>query len=355
MAIEIIKKLNKNIWIIDTVSGQLKISMLPDISDIRCVNEQVKITERNGNVEFINPNDVVSLQIEPNLPFAFSGDCSALLNKLATDFFICCNNELNITDIDAYNFISKANYSLSMYKTAINNLVVNLKDALLWDKVSIAYPLLSDSILETRANQVKYNLKNPQDTDSAFRLKFFGGVTYTGTGVLFGGVNGYANTYYKPNMESQNSVCMTIYSLSNTQVTANDIGSTDNPLTSGLAMLIRDASNNFSSRTNQLASNTVSNTTSLGLYGTNRTGANLVNLWRNSTKLTTQLNPSVLPNNFDIYIGARNDGGTATLFSNREYAFATVGKGLTDDEFGNLDAIIQNFMFETGRVIYRYV
>lgn len=258
-------------------------------------------------------------------------------------------------DADAQLFIDAADYSLTVYKNAINNLVVSLKEANLWTKMSAIYPFLSDGVNQTRAYQLKYNLKNPLDTNGAYRLTFSGGITYTGTGILFGGVNGYANTYLKPNAIGQNSFHMSIYSLTNTQVTINDIGSQDNPLVSGAVILIRDAGGNFNSRTNQSTLNTVTNATSLGLYCANRTGASVVNSWRNSTKIINTTTASTTPNNFDIYIGARNDGGSPTLYSNREYSFATIGSGLTDDEYGNLSAIIQNFMYETGRVVYRYV
>jgi hypothetical protein len=258
-------------------------------------------------------------------------------------------------DADAQNFITAADYNLTSYKNAINNLVTSLKEANLWIKMTAIYPFLSDGVNQTRAYQLKYNLKNPLDTNGAYRLTFSGGITYTGTGILFGGVNGYANSYLKPNVIGQNSFHMSIYSLTNTQVTVNDIGSQDNPLTSGAVILIRDAGGSFNSRTNQSTINTITNATSLGLYCANRTASNVVNSWRNSTKIINTTTVSTTPNNFDIYIGARNDGGTPTLYSNREYSFVTIGSGLTDDEYGNLSAIIQNFMYETGRVVYRYV
>ena len=74
-----------------------------------------------------------------------------------------------------------------------------------------------------------------------------------------------------------------------------------------------------------------------------------------SSVVSIDSDASAVPNNFDIYIGARNDGGSATLYSNREYSFVTIGSGLTDDEVGNLGTIVQTFMYETGRIVYRYV
>lgn len=258
------------------------------------------------------------------------------------------------TDPDAATFLLVNDYALEIYEEAINRMVKSLKEVNLWSAYSAIYPLLSDGINDTRANQVKYNLINPIDTDAAYRLSFSGGVTYTSSGVLFGGVNGFASTFLSPSSLGQNSLHMSVYSLTNTSGTLNDIGSQDNPLTSSAVLLIRDGTNTLTSRVNQSASNTVSNATSLGLYTINRTASNVVNVWRGNTKIINTTTTSTTPNNFDIYLGARNDGGTATLFSNREYGFASIGRGLTDDEVYNTSIIIQRFMLDTGRIIYRY-
>ena len=257
-------------------------------------------------------------------------------------------------DSDATTFLTAGDYSLTYLEEALNRCVISLKEASLWTQFSAIYPFMSDGINQTRAYQVKYNLKDPQDTDGAYRLVFSGGVTYNSTGVLFNGVNGVANTFLAPSALSQDSVHMSIYSLTNVGETRNDMGSQDNPLTSSMVMLLRDTGNNFTSRTNQSGSNTVANPTSLGLYGTNRTASNVVNSWRNTTKIINQTNASTTPNNFPIYIGARNDGGTATLFTTREYGFATIGGGFTDDQWNNFAMIVQRFMFDTGRLTYRY-
>ena len=258
------------------------------------------------------------------------------------------------TDPDAATFLTINDYALEIYESAINTFVKSLKETNLWTAYSALYPLLSDGINETRANQVKYNLINPIDSDAAYRLSFSGGVTYTSSGVLFGGVNGFASTFLSPSALGQNSLHLSVYSLTNTSGTLNDIGSQDNPLTSSSVLLIRDGTNNLTSRVNQSSSNSVANATSLGLYTINRTASNVVNVWRGNTKIINTTTASATPNNFDIYLGARNDGGTATLFSNREYGFASIGRGLTDDEVYNASIIIQRFMFDTGRIIYRY-
>ena len=55
-------------------------------------------------------------------------------------------------------------------KTAVNNLVVNLKAANIWTKFKAIYPIVGGT-----ATAHKFNLKNPADTNAAFRLAFTGG------------------------------------------------------------------------------------------------------------------------------------------------------------------------------------
>jgi hypothetical protein len=302
----------------------------------------------------ISTDDVVSTQVEPSAAIPFSGTAYDLMSTLTTDFFFKIKSGVGYSGT-AQVYLDKVKYAISSYNTAITKVVESFKAANVWSKMRAVYPLLTDGISDTRLNQIKWNLVDPRDDDAAYRLTLNGGYTLTGSGILFNGINGYANTHFAPSLLGQNSLHMSVYSLTNTQSTVNDIGSIDNPITSGAVMLTRDAGNSFSARVNQSTANSVANATSLGFYAINRTGANVVNAWRNTTKIINQTTVSAAPNNFDIYLGARNDAGNATLFSNREYCFATIGEGLTDDEMGNVATIVQTFVAETGKVVYRYV
>jgi hypothetical protein len=94
-------------------------------------------------------------------------------------------------DPDAAAFLSAAGITDPTISGAINTLVVNLKAASIWTKMKAVYPFVGGT-----ASTHKWNLKNPLDTDAAFRLVFFGGWTHSANGALPNGTNGYANTFF---------------------------------------------------------------------------------------------------------------------------------------------------------------
>jgi hypothetical protein len=93
-------------------------------------------------------------------------------------------------DYDALLFLSAASISNSTQRLAINYLTFSLKLNGLWDKLNAIYPFVGGT-----ATTHKFNLKNPLDTNAAFRLSFVGGWTHSASGVLPNGTNAYANTF----------------------------------------------------------------------------------------------------------------------------------------------------------------
>ena len=94
-------------------------------------------------------------------------------------------------DADAAAFIDAAGISGSN-ATAIEGLVSDLKDAGLWAKLDVVYPMIGASY-----STMKWNLKNPIDSDAAFRFSEGGSPTYSAAdGVLTNGTNSYINTHY---------------------------------------------------------------------------------------------------------------------------------------------------------------
>jgi len=95
-------------------------------------------------------------------------------------------------DPDAQAFITAAAITDTTQQTAVNNLVVGLKADGLWTKMKAIYPFVGGT-----ASSHKFNLKDPRDTNDAFRLVFFGGITHNANGMTCNGTNGYANTLVK--------------------------------------------------------------------------------------------------------------------------------------------------------------
>ena len=95
-------------------------------------------------------------------------------------------------DPDAQAFINATGIS-GAEADSINTLTVGLKDIGLWTDLLVLYPFAG-----TTSTSQKYNLKNPADTDAAFRLTFAGGWTHDVNGAKGNGTNGYANMHFDP-------------------------------------------------------------------------------------------------------------------------------------------------------------
>jgi len=94
-------------------------------------------------------------------------------------------------DPDAQAFFTASGLTGATNLTAVNQLVLDLKAANIWTKMKAIYPFVGGT-----AALHKWNLKDPQDTNAAFRLTFNGGWTHSATGALPNGTNGYANTFF---------------------------------------------------------------------------------------------------------------------------------------------------------------
>lgn len=101
------------------------------------------------------------------------------------------SNALTILDADANAFLTAAVITNTTQVNAVNQLTVDLKNANIWTKMKAVYPFVGGT-----ATTHKWNLKNPLDTNAAYRLTFTGGWTHSSTGALPNGTNGYANTFF---------------------------------------------------------------------------------------------------------------------------------------------------------------
>jgi hypothetical protein len=256
-------------------------------------------------------------------------------------------------EADAQAFITAAGITDTTQKNAINTLVVDLKGYSIWSKMKAIYPFVGGT-----ASTHKWNLKDPLDTDAAFRLVFAGGVTHSSNGFLPNGTNGVANTHLSPSLLTNNNTHISVYSRTDSNGIFCDIGvsapaSTYIPL---IGIYPRDA-NNFASRMyNYNAGSTLltANTDSRGLFISNRTSSTVLNQWKNGIKqgtatYTNTNNVTTITQN--IHLGAMNLNGTLSQYSNRQQAFASIGDGLTDTEASNLYTLVQNYQTALSRQV----
>lgn len=253
--------------------------------------------------------------------------------------------QFSSVDPDAQAFITAAGITNPTQQTAINTLVVSLKANGIWTKMSAIYPFVGGT-----AFAHKFNLKNPADTNAAFRLVFSGGWTHSANGITGNKINTFANTFL--NYTTLNSGHQSLYSRSNIieTVPTYDMGAFNGGNTWQLLSLYSQANlliGGFNSDSQPRS--TLPN--SSGLFVNNRTASNAANLWRNGTKLiqSTQVT-SAIPN-LNNYIGACNISGTFTLPGSKNYAFSSIGDGLTDTDSSNLYSAVQAFQTTLNRQV----
>jgi hypothetical protein len=251
-------------------------------------------------------------------------------------------------DADAVAFLAAAAITDATITSAICTLVTTMKADGTWAKCNAIYPMVGGT-----ATTHKFNLKNPLDTNAAFRLTFTGGWTHSANGALPNGTNTFANTFFNPNtFATLNSHHISYYSRSNINLTQVDIGCATATNATNLNARFSNISYFRINATTALAGYiSVADTDSRALYIANRTASNVVNGWRNSTKVATGTVASLSLPNINMYIGALNNNGVTANYSTKQCAFATIGSGLTDGEAAALYNSIQAMQTTLARQV----
>ena len=240
---------------------------------------------------------------------------------------------------------------------ATDTLFRELLDNGTWGQCYAIYLLTGGS-----ANAVKFNAKNPLDTDAAFRLEFSGGITYASSGATFNGTTGYADTNFNVSTGVTDwdiNHHMGIY-LRTQQPSVGDgwhigVGDTSNgnPI---YGMAIRRFSNNANQRLydyGNVASNSarVSDTTTdaRGFYCASSRAANNRVLYRNGTSaLSDTVSKTATAPNGSIHIGAINNTAGSKFYLQGEMSAVTIGSGLTSAAQSALYTAINNYMTTLG-------
>lgn len=252
-------------------------------------------------------------------------------------------------DPDAQAFFTASGLTGTTEQNAINQLVVDLKSYGIWTKMKAIYPMIGGT-----AALHKWNLKDPQDTDAAFRLVFTGGWTHSANGALPNGTNAFANTYLdSANNLSLNNGHFSFYSRTNATTASIkiDMGSLKSAPDSYTDLVLSASNQTYFRFNNSGAYNSITSTTTLGFFTGSRTASNIIRTFRNGTLIIAGTALSNATSTIDFYIGASNFNGTATYFSNRECAFSSIGDGLTDTEAANFYTAVQAYQTTLSRQV----
>ena len=257
-------------------------------------------------------------------------------------------NTLYIYDLDAQTFITNATISNSTQQQGINNLVIGLKSDSLWTKMLAVYPFVGGT-----ATTCKYNLKNPLDTNGAFRLNFVGGWTFSSNGITPNGTTAYADTFLIPltHFTSGNS-SFSAYSRINNLEAGTILGTRGSAFNTNLDLGIRNSSNTTVYHNTSSGGVIVSpnpTTSAMNFISSRINSANNITAQNGATN--SQVSSEIAFSTFPIYISAKNNIGVAATFSTRNLAFAHIGTGLTQAECTLFYNRIQTFQTTLGRQV----
>ncbi len=290
------------------------------------------------------PNDIVA-GLEKNTNYDIS--------IIAVDNFYNKSNFSNTTnvstsnldlDLDAQKFLDVSlNHDLG---NIVNNLVTSLKNSGLWNKMYAIYPLIGNTPF-----QHKFNLKNPQDTNAAFRLVFNGSGNHSSNGYQTNGTNAYANTNIIVNSihTFSNAGLTMVCGTNNTPVTTNsfDLGAQkkSTPWEAYQIHLNHGASKNnniFVLGTIGISKTAIND--ARGIHTVSKTTDTEVKYFKNKNldTVASGTQTGVIPP-LNYYIGCLNNGGGPFGYSNQRIQFTAFHEGLTESEVQTFHSIIDTF------------
>ena len=246
-------------------------------------------------------------------------------------------------DSDALSFFNRVTVAggilSTLEQTAINQLVVDLKTYGLWDSMKAIYPMVGAS-----AAACSQNLKS-----SIFTGTFNGGWTYNSMGVTGNAANNYFNTNLQVNTNlSETSNTLSIYSRTNLVGTICDIGARNFGYTNPLGILSNYSNLTYSVWNDYLATIAGVNTAAFFIQTKN---SSTLNLFRNNSNIITATKTLAALPTSNIIIGAWQSAVEYEAFSNRQYAFASVGDGLTDTQALDFYTAVQAFQTTLSRQV----
>ena len=223
-------------------------------------------------------------------------------------------------------------------KDAINTFVQQMKDSLPteWSQMVAIYPFVGNGTRTGSAATHKYNLLDPQDADSSFRLTFIDTPGHDGFGVNFkvGGVVSYANTHIRPSSKlTLNNTHVALYSIKDTttETVRYDIGCSEG--TDRLHVCIATAATSYSYQYNATSGEGRlggSSTDAKIFYVAGRTSASYHSIYIDGSKAGSNTSTGGSLPTIDMYLAAQNDDGTKANVTARCYSYASIGGGFSD-------------------------
>lgn len=247
-----------------------------------------------------------------------------------------------------YNRVTTAGGSLSTTEqSAVLQLVLDLKDYGIWTKMKAIYPMVGAS-----AAACSQNLKSSSFTGTFTAT----GWTFASTGVTPDGTSAFFNTNLNSSSQLiQTNTHLSVYVRNNLNAgLPYDIGNATSPgMTVNPTYLITRYNTNVAAIgiSDGSYGTVAASLDSRGFWcgGTNGSLAQV--LYKNGTSFATGTAPSGNLANNNLYLGAANNGGSASFFTNKQYAFCSIGNGLSGTEASDFYTAVQAFQTTLSRSV----
>ena len=240
-------------------------------------------------------------------------------------------------DPDAQAFFTASGLTGATELNAVNQLVLDLKGFGIWTKMLAIYPFVGGT-----ATTHKWNLKNPLDTNAAFRLTFSGGWTHNSLGIKMNNTNTSANTFVTPNNGNDRAISAYL-----TQRIAGTIHVVMGAWNTGMLGIRASIIQDFFHNRQDFTSKTITPTIIDPFLGNSRTSTNSWFAQNDNNIFTnfTDTNPSVTRT---LTIGTFN--GT-NWRGNHQLGFVHISTSLTQSEMTDLRTAVINFQTTLGRQV----
>ncbi len=216
-------------------------------------------------------------------------------------------------------------------KTLQNQFVLDLKSAGIWSELDILYVFATDG----NSSFAQLNWKTP----ASYEITQVASPTFTtNEGFDFNGTTQYLNTNWAPGTHgvnyTRNDASIGAWVNDNVSATRADLGCSNNAdgSTNGIFLNSSSSTGNMITRTNDNSGQSTAVAASVGFNVGQRRASNDKRSWKDGVQINSSATASTALPTVNLFLGATNGNGTATVFSTREISMAFAGSSLTGME-----------------------
>jgi hypothetical protein len=252
--------------------------------------------------------------------------------------------------IEASNFITASAISSTADINSTKQLFYQLKDKSLYSKILAGWIFKGST-----ANNQKYNIINPIDSNSGFRLSFFGAGTFSSLGYQLNGSNTFASTFFNASNASLNDVGLTIVIGTNNRSAGGDVVDMGCQVDANSMLRITSKTSEVNNGYAVLGGLVVGSypfTDARGISTGSKTSSSRGRAFKNAIltgRTNTPYPAGALPKHGIVIGGSSYNGNSAMQYSNQRMQMSFIHQGLIDGEVIRLHEIINASEAIAGR------